>query len=407
MRRGQPALHRLTGVPVLLVGDVPEVHRVARVEPRRVHRLGREGPGALDPGPVRGQRGEPVRHHVVRVQAEQDVGEDLDVDDGPQPLGVQVPQRHPVAGAVQRHGGHAVAQVHPAADPGPGGRVVLAALGRADLAQLGVDLRAVVALVVVLGQDLPVGRDLVVVLAAHHEPAQFVGGDQLVQTSQGVGQRPGSSGSINENQPVPLLHREFDEAPGVGVEAGPVLEARGGAQVPFQAVGPRVVRADDDAGLRGGAAGQQLVPAVAAEVGERAQRAVVAADDEHAALADRLGPHVPGGRGLGTASHAHPAAAEEVLPLPGEHVRAHVGGAGQHPAAAERPQRFLHGGLIERGGRADRRGGGRRSGGGKVLTDHTVKDRRGGAACPGVYALRTGGRTGAATRPGPPRRWAG
>ena len=32
--------------------------------------------------------------------------------------------------------------------------------------------------------------------------------------------------------------------------------------------------------------------AVAAEVGERAQLAVVAADEQHAALADRLGPHV-------------------------------------------------------------------------------------------------------------------
>src|SRR5436190_19023980 len=97
VRRGQAPLYRLACGPVLLVGDIPELHRVGRVEAGPRDRLRRERPGALDRGPVRGDRDQPVRHHVVRVQAEQDVREDVDVDDGPQPLRVKTAQRHPVA----------------------------------------------------------------------------------------------------------------------------------------------------------------------------------------------------------------------------------------------------------------------------------------------------------------------
>ena len=75
----------------------------------------------------------------------------------------------PAARAVQRHRRHPVPQVHPAADPGAVGGVVLAALRRADPAQLGVDGRAVVALVVVLGEDLPV-RGRVVARAGPRSP---------------------------------------------------------------------------------------------------------------------------------------------------------------------------------------------------------------------------------------------
>ena len=174
-----------------------------------------------------------------------------------------------VALPVQRHRRHPVAQVHPAADPGSLGGVVLPALRRAHLAQLGVDGGAVVALVVVLGQDLPVGAGVVLVLPGHLQPAHLVRRDVFGQRAQRVRERGGRPRCVHEHQAVPLGHRQLDEPPLAGHEARLVQEA-GGRQYPAaQRIGPRVVGADDGLALRGPAAGQQLVAAVAAGVGER------------------------------------------------------------------------------------------------------------------------------------------
>jgi len=44
----------------------------------------------------------------------------------------------------------------------------------------------VVALVVVLDEDLPVGRDLVVMLPGHHQPFRFIGRDQFIEGAERV-----------------------------------------------------------------------------------------------------------------------------------------------------------------------------------------------------------------------------
>jgi hypothetical protein len=54
-------------------------------------------------------------------------------------------------------------------------------LGRAHLAQLRVDHRAVVALLVVLDDHLPVGGDLVLVGGQDLEPGRVVGRDDVLQ----------------------------------------------------------------------------------------------------------------------------------------------------------------------------------------------------------------------------------
>ena len=66
----------------------------------------------------------------------------------------------PVA-AVERHRLGVVDELHPAALPRPVGRVVATEVVRRQLVELRVDPRAVVALAVVLGDELPVGVDLV------------------------------------------------------------------------------------------------------------------------------------------------------------------------------------------------------------------------------------------------------
>ncbi len=102
------------------------------------------------------------------------------------------------------------------------------------------------------------------------------------------------------------------------------------------------------AGAGGLPARQQLVAAVTAGVGERAQRPVVAAHQQHAARTRVLGPLVTRMGELVRAADAQPAAPEEVPLFPGEHRRVHVGGGRQHPALPEGPQGVSYRGRTQR-----------------------------------------------------------
>src|SRR5262249_44205940 len=116
-------------------------------------------------------------------------------------------------------------------------------------------------------------------------------------------------------------------------------------------------------------------------VRERPHLAVLAADQQHAALAGGLGALVPGRLQLLAARHAHPAAAEKVPLLPAEDGGGHVGRPRQHPALAERAQCQLQLTAVDR-----RRRDSRTRADPKILTDHTVKTKRPGGACPGTPA---------------------
>src|SRR5207244_3380700 len=96
---------------------------------------------------------------------------------------------------------------------------------------------------------------------------------------------------------------------------------------------------------------QQLVPAVPAGVGERAQLAVIAPHEQDPALAGVDGsPAARRGQVVDTA-YAHPAA-EEVRALPVEDGRVDVRRARQHPAAAELGQRGCELSGVDRRGQA-------------------------------------------------------
>ncbi len=83
---------------------------------------------------------------------------------------------------------------------------------------------------------------------------------------------------------------------------------------------------------------QQLVPAVAAHVGEGPQDPVLAPGQEHPGRAQRLSPLVPRLGQVLAAADTHPLAVEEVALLPGEHRVVHIGGPGQHAALPERQE---------------------------------------------------------------------
>src|SRR6185369_4075732 len=183
-----------------------------------------------------------------------------------------------------------------------------------------------------------------------------------------------------------LGHRQRGQAPFAEVEAAHLPEPGRALQRPGQRVRPGVVRADDRLLASALPARKQLVAAVPAAVRERPDLAILAADQQHAALAGGLGTLVAGRRQLLAARHAHPAAAEKVPLLPAEHSGVHVRRPRQHPALPERTQRQLQLTAVERCRRDRRRGDSSTRPDPKILTDHTVKTRRPGRACPGAPA---------------------
>src|SRR5918993_3864606 len=99
-----------------------------------------------------------------------------------------------------------ILELHGAAEPDPTRLVVLAALGRTDLAELGMDGGALVALVVVLYQDLPVRRHLVTVPGRRYELARAVVADHLPQVAHVLLQRRRIPARVREQPPLPLRH---------------------------------------------------------------------------------------------------------------------------------------------------------------------------------------------------------
>ena len=139
------------------------------------------------------------------------------------------------------------------------------------------DAGAVVALVVVLGDQLPVGRDPVGEAAPDPQLLQRVAAQPLGHGAQLVGQgRRLGRGHVQEHEPAPGGHPDRVEPEGLLVEAVDLLAPGGAQQVALQPVGPGVVGAAQRPGLAGraglgaarggGRAGHHLGAAVAADV---------------------------------------------------------------------------------------------------------------------------------------------
>ena len=265
--------------------------------------------------------------------------------------------------AVERHRVGVGHQVHPAAHPLAVGLEVLSALGRADAAQLGVDRGAVVALLVVLGDDLPVRLELVGVRRDGDEVLGTVVGDDLFESGGVLLERPALTAGVDEHPAVPLHDVQLDQPELRLVESLEVTEAAGGvAQRAVELVVPAVVRADDRSLVDRHAARDELMATMAADVREGAQRVVLPAHQQHAA-----GAGLDRGLGAGLreplpATQAHPPG-EDVGLLPVVDRRVDVGAAGQHPRSPEGGVRRRH--LV----------GGERGDGATQLIEHAVNPR--------------------------------
>ena len=289
---------------------------------------------------------EPMGHDVVRVQAQKHVRENAGVDHLVQRLAAQCAERNRLGRPVERHRRHPLANLHPSADPRSAvGDVVRAAFRRADFAELRVDRRAVVTLLVVLGEDLPVCSGVVGVTSSDLQSVRFVRGDERLQGCQAIVQRLAGHRRVDEDETGPLPSRKFDETVRRGVESIGVLKAARGFQVAAEVVAPRVVRTGDPRAVRRLSTGEEFVSSVPTRVREAVDLAVVVSGEEHAGRSDRFGALITRIGDVLTEADAHPTPAEEVLLFPREHRRVDVrrgGGASgsrQTDAASLRDRR--------------------------------------------------------------------
>ena len=214
-------------------------------------------------------------------------------------------------------------------------------------------LGAVVALVVVLHDDLPVRRELVLVARPEHQGLRRVVVDREARVADPLGERLRVAARVEEEPAVPRLERHLHQREALSRDVE--LEARRRTQVALQAVDPGVVRAPDPALRAVLPHGEELVAAMPADVVERPERPVVTSHQQ-----ERLAPHLH--RGLvarvrelevALAPHAHPAALEEVPLLPGEDLRRAVGVAGERQRLVVGLEHSLDGCEVERRGGPD------------------------------------------------------
>ena len=145
------------------------------------------------------------------------------------------------------------------------------------------DQRAVVALVVVLRDHLPVRCHLVGVPVGEHERLRCVRADDPLECSHVVGE----AGSplrqppiahrvrgVHEDPAVPAFDGQLDQGVLRTDEVLTVAETRRPAQLPTEVVGPCVIRAQHRLAVGRGTHLEQLVSAVPAGVRERSQDGV-------------------------------------------------------------------------------------------------------------------------------------
>ena len=182
--------------------------------------------------------------------------------------------------------------------------------------------RAVVALRVVLDDQLPVGGDVVNLMMHADQGAQVVRRHALVQRQKLRRHGLGIPGEIDEDEAVPDLRRHREQRPLRFVESGQVVRRRRALQAPVEAVSPTVVRALDRLGEPAFASLAEPRAAVAADVVERAHGPIAVPDHDDARLAGRDEEVVPGLRDPALAAGAQPVAGEQLLDLFGEDRRA-------------------------------------------------------------------------------------
>src|SRR6185503_20010791 len=116
---------------------------------------------------------------------------------------------------------------------------------RRDVAELGMDGRAVEALGEVLEEELPVRLHVHDDALADAEIGEAVVPEALRQVTQGLVKRRGAvPREVDEDEAAPGGDGHLEEGVGRLVEVRALHLPRGADELPVEAVGPRVIRAD-------------------------------------------------------------------------------------------------------------------------------------------------------------------
>ena len=289
-----------------------------------------------------GDRFDHVHHQVVWVQREEQVRPDGEVLDA-----LRVGLRHALqpralmGPLVETHRERLADERLPATLPPAACRDVFAEVVRRQGVQLRVDARTVVALGVVLDEDLPVRGDVVDLARGAPQRREVESSEDLHEIVEVVEERLGVRVQREEDEALPGLAPHLGQRVVGRVEALQVVGVLRLQQRAVRCVDPGVVRADDL--LRLAAVGlaverplDQRGAAVPAGVDEGVEHVVFAARDDHlfaGELQEAVGADV---RRLLLATDAAPLMAEDLLGLPGEDRRVVIDARREHVRLVER-----------------------------------------------------------------------
>ena len=218
--------------------------------------------------------------------------------------------------------------------------------------------RDVVALEVVVGEVLPVVRVLGDQRALGLEPCDAERLEPLARVAEPLGERRQVGVERDEHEPGQRLDAERRQAHALAVERGEAARLGDGRELAVLAVRPAVVGAAQDLRARPGPV-QDLHGAVAADVRERAQHAVVAAHDRDRLAGDVGGRERAGRRDDALGADEDPRAREDLVELGLVDLALDVGARRQRVALLVGDAHRAQLAMRSRGGRAHARGHGR------------------------------------------------
>jgi hypothetical protein len=198
------------------------------------------------------------------------------------------------------------------------------------------DLGTVIALVIVLNDDLPVRLDDIVVTDGGDEPFALVGGEEIAEVANVFLEGRPPSRRVDEQPSLPFGHVDRLQRIVDAIEVLPVAEVGCSLEGAVQAVNPCVIRAFDDCARHASSLFQELVAPMPANVEEPAESPRQVAHQEHALGADPDCLSVSGSCQVDGSADAYPGLFEEVGLLPVEDVGRRVGRGGKREALPKR-----------------------------------------------------------------------
>ena len=256
-----------------------------------------------------------MRHHVVGVQAEQQVGIDGVVTDLVALVFIQAGQVIAAALAVQAHGFGVPAEAHGATNVSRLWRFVVRAHVIGQPVQCRMQHGTMQALVVVQDDQLPVRFDVVHDTLIKAQVLHLPRGELLRKIGQLRFQRFRLRRQVDKDVAIPNSSVHAVQRVVLATEAGALVHVRRSHQPAIQAIRPPVITALDSAGERPFSSRDQPRTTMPANVIEGAHRAALVADDDDAFSRDLAQEVVARLRNLIGTARAHPCLTVEAFHL--------------------------------------------------------------------------------------------